>query len=59
VYLNAYESMAEAQSSIQKYIEVYNNKRLHSSLGYLPPAEYEANYQLANLSKVDMLVVSK
>jgi len=58
VYLNAYESMAEAQSSIQKYIEVYNNKRLHSSLGYLPPAEYGANYQLANLSKVDMLVVS-
>lgn len=58
VYLKAYESLAEAESSIQKYIEVYNTKRLHSSLGYLPPAEYEANYQLANLSKVDMLVVS-
>ncbi len=58
VYLHAYESLAEAQSSIQKYIEVYNTKRLHSSLGYIPPAEYEANYQLANLSKVDRLVVS-
>lgn len=59
VYLNAYESLSEAESSIQKYIEVYNNKRLHSSLGYVPPAEYEANYQLAKLSKVDSLVVSK
>lgn len=58
VYLKAYESLAEAESSIQKYIEVYNTKRLHSSLGYVSPAEYEANYQLENLSKVDMLVVS-
>ncbi len=59
VYLHAYESFAEAKNSIQKYIEVYNTKRLHSSLGYLPPVEYEANYQLENISKVDMLVVSK
>jgi transposase InsO family protein len=58
VYLKAYESFAEADSSIKKYIEVYNTKRLHSSLGYVPPVEYEANYQLMNLSKVDTLVVS-
>lgn len=58
VYLNAYESLVEAKSSIQAYIEVYNNSRLHSSLGYLSPAEYEANYQVAKFSKVDTLTVS-
>ncbi len=44
VYLHAYESFAEAKESIQKYIEVYNTKRLHSSLGYVSPVEFEANY---------------
>ena len=58
VYLHAYESFSEAEVSIAKYIEVYNTKRLHSSLGYIPPVEYEANYQLMNFSKVDGLVVS-
>ena len=57
VYLHAYESLKEAKESIQKYIEMYNTKRLHSSLGYMCPAEYEANYQLA-FSKVDELAVS-
>lgn len=58
VYLHAYESFDEAKSSIQKYIEAYNTKRLHSSLGYMCPAEYEANYQLTSMLKVDTLVVS-
>jgi len=46
VYLNAYESFAEAYESIKKYIEVYNSRRLHSSLGYVSPLTFEANYQL-------------
>jgi len=42
VYLSEYETIAEARSSIAYFIEaVYNCKRLHSSLGYVPPAEFE------------------
>lgn len=46
VYFNAYESFEEAKESIEKYITCYNTKRLHSSLGYVPPCEFEANYKL-------------
>ncbi len=42
VYLNEYQTMAQARSDIGHFLEaVYNQKRLHSSLGYLPPAEFE------------------
>jgi putative transposase len=47
VYLHAYESFSEAKESIGKYIEVYNTRRLHSSLGYISPMKFEANYQLS------------
>jgi putative transposase len=42
VYLNHYQTLQDAQDHIQAFLqEVYNAKRLHSSLGYLPPLEYE------------------
>ncbi len=42
VYLNDYQSFAEADAHLEQFIEiVYNQKRLHSSLGYRPPAEFE------------------
>lgn len=45
VYLKEYESFAGAEANLQAFIEqVYNTKQLHSSLGYLPPAEFEATY---------------
>ena len=43
VYLNQYDSFADAEANIGHFIDdVYTAKRLHSSLGYLPPAEFEA-----------------
>jgi len=45
VYLKEYESLADAEANLEEFIEqVYNTKRLHSSLGYLPPTEFEATY---------------
>lgn len=42
VYLCEYESFSEARTNIGRFIEeVYNKKRLHSSIGYLPPDEFE------------------
>jgi len=42
VYLKTYRDREEARASIAHFIEeVYNRKRLHSALGYLPPASFE------------------
>jgi transposase InsO family protein len=42
VYRNEYLDFVDALRRIGKFIEsVYNEKRLHSALGYLPPAEFE------------------
>jgi len=42
VYRQEYRDLREAQASIARFIdEVYNQKRLHSALGYRPPVEFE------------------
>jgi putative transposase len=40
VYLHAYESVGEARSKIACYIEFYNSRRPHSSLGAQTPDRY-------------------
>jgi putative transposase len=37
VYPKAYETIEEAREGLQEYFELYNNRRLHQSLGYKTP----------------------
>ncbi|HKR12821.1 MAG TPA: IS3 family transposase [Pyrinomonadaceae bacterium] len=51
IYMNDYETLAEVRASIELFIEaVYNRKRLHSAIGYRPPAEFEASLAQLKLS---------
>lgn len=43
VYHRRFESRQQSLREVFEYIEVfYNNRRRHSSLGYVSPLEYEA-----------------
>ena len=49
VLRNEYRDLVEARAAIVEFIEkVYNRKRLHSALGYVPPAEFEAQLIIQN-----------
>jgi hypothetical protein len=42
IYANAYENLEHLQSNLEEFIErYYNQKRLHSALGYCSPDEFE------------------
>jgi putative transposase len=45
VYRSEYRDLEDARAAIGQFLEkVYNQKRLHSALGYLPPVEFEAQW---------------
>ena len=45
VYLNEYETFQDALENIGHFLDtVYNQKRLHSALGYKPPVEFENEF---------------
>lgn len=43
VYFQKFQQLDEAVAYISDYIHFYNCERLHSSLGYRTPTEFEAN----------------
>lgn len=46
VALNDYRDLADARRQLGRFLnEVYNHKRIHSSLGYLTPAEFEEQHR--------------
>jgi len=52
VYRQEYRDLPDALRSLRRFIEkVYNEKRLHSALGYLPPSEFETNLSRTNNGK--------
>jgi putative transposase len=49
VYRTEYRNLEEAKASIKEFLEkIYNEKRLHSALGYRPPREFEQSLALSS-----------
>ena len=43
-----YPDRDQARAALYEYIELfYNDQRLHQTLGYIPPVEYEKNQRVA------------
>ena len=52
IYMHEYETMLDVMERLPYFIEeVYNKKRLHSSLDYVPPEEFEEKMKAERKSK--------
>ena len=49
VYRTEYHNLEEAKAAMQQFLEkIYNQKRLHSALGYRPPREFEKSLSVSS-----------
>jgi putative transposase len=49
VYLWEYQTLNDVQNRLPSFLEeVYNHKRLHSLIGYVPPVEFEETFYQTN-----------
>jgi putative transposase len=54
--LSEYECYTDAVSQLGRFLnDVYMHKRIHSSLGYLTPAEFEEQWRAVGVSSLSML----
>ncbi len=51
IYLKEYKTIFDARSGIEEYINLYNNERLHSSIGFKAPDEIY--FKRVNLNQLD------
>lgn len=57
VYLQEYDTMSDARASIGMFLmDVYNQRRLHSAVGYCPPAEFERSLTTPNHSLIAVAI---
>ncbi len=55
IHMREYETYLDVVENLPKFIEeVYNKKRLHSAINYLPPEEFESKVENETVNRPTM-----
>jgi transposase InsO family protein len=53
------KTLADVEKLTFDWLDWYNNRRLHSALGNLPPAEYELHYYAGTTGSINIEAANK